>query len=350
MTGGAQPLAAIFGCAGPRPTARERDFFRDADPVGFILFARNIETPDQVRALIGELREAVGRADAPVLVDQEGGRVQRLRAPHWREAPPAGDIAALHAVDPAAGRKACAINADLMAAELAELGFTVDCLPVLDIPQSDADPVIGDRAVGRTPVQSAELGRIVCDRMLAQGVTPVIKHLPGHGRATVDSHHALPVVDTPREALGEVDFAPFRELSAGIGDQVWGMTAHVVYSAIDADAPATTSAAVIGEIIRGDIGFGGFLVSDDLSMKALAGTPSARAEASIAAGCDAVLHCNGAFDEMTAVAATAGRLSSAGAARLKAAETERLARRARVDIDREAGDAAVRRLLGDRAA
>lgn len=322
------PLAAIFGCAGPVLGDDERRFFREANPLGFILFARNIETPEQVRALINDLRDTVGRDDAPVLVDQEGGRVQRLGPPHWRKAPPAGDIAALHIDRPQAGLDACSLNADLLAAELFELGFSVDCVPVLDIPQPDADAIIGDRAVGRTPAQSAELGQLVCERMIAGGITPVIKHIPGHGRATVDSHLKLPIVDTGADELRSLDFAPFKAVSAAMGNRVWGMTAHVVYETFDADAPATTSQSVIQDVIRGEIGFEGFLVSDDLSMKALSGTMGSRTTDAMNAGCDAVLHCNGEMAEMIAVAETAPQLSDTSLQRFDASEAARAGRTA----------------------
>ena len=346
------PLAAIFGCAGPTLTDRERGFFRDVDPLGFILFSRNIETPDQVRALVTEMRETVGRDNAPVLIDQEGGRVQRLKPPHWREAPTAGSIAELHAADANAGEEATTLNTALIAAELRDLGITVDCVPVLDVPQPWAHDIIGDRAVGRTPEQSARLGMVVCGQMIAHGVIPVIKHLPGHGRATVDSHHELPVVDAPLANLEQVDFAPFRENAVQPWGKPWGMTAHVVYTKIDPHAPATTSSIVISEIIRGEIGFDGFLVSDDLSMKALGGSMAERASASIRAGCDAVLHCNGEMDEMEAVAASVGRLGDTALARFEASETTRemFASSGPSTLNREAIDARIRRMLGSIAA
>lgn len=317
------PLAAIFGCTGTTLLDSERDFFRDADPLGFILFARNVDTPDQLRALISDLRDSVGRSDAPVLVDQEGGRVQRLGPPHWRKAPPAATFADLHASNPANGRDACALNADLLAAEIADVGFTVDCVPVLDIPQRNSDAIIGDRAVGSSVEQSAELGQLVCERMLAGGITPVIKHIPGHGRATVDSHLKLPVVDTAAEELQILDFAAFRLVSAAMGRSVWGMTAHIVYDAFDPSAPCTTSSVVIDQVVRGDIGFDGFLVSDDLSMKALTGSMRERTASALAAGCDAVLHCNGDMSEMVDVAENARSLDELAVARFAASEAAR---------------------------
>ena len=344
-------LAAILGCAGPRLKSHERAFFRDADPLGFILFARNIRTPDQVRRLIDELRACVGRADAPILIDQEGGRVQRLGSPHWRKAPPAARIAALERANPEAGRETAALNTALLALELADLGITVDCVPVLDIPHPGADPVIGDRAVGTTPEQSTALGSIICRHMLSNRITPVIKHLPGHGRANVDSHHALPVVNARHDELREVDFAPFSRVAELFGRSIWGMTAHVVYTAVDARSPATTSERVIGDVIRRDIGFDGFLVSDDLGMQALGGTMAARADAAMRAGCDTVLHCSGNFREMTTVAARAGKLSRVAAERYQAAEAARMKAAPGLPGDTcTASDERVRHLLGKYAA
>jgi beta-N-acetylhexosaminidase len=307
----------IFGCAGTELTAAERAFFRYADPLGFILFQRNCRDPGQVRHLVAGLRHAVGRADAPVLIDQEGGRVARLKPPHWRSYPAAAAIAALDR----AAREAAWLAARLIADDLAQLGITVDCTPVLDIPITGADPIIGDRAWGTTPDEVADLAGAVCDGLLQGGVLPVIKHVPGHGRGTVDSHLALPVVSTSRETLEATDFAPFRALAAA----PWAMTAHIVYTAIDAERPATLSSRLIGEVIRGSIGFDGVLVSDDLSMKALGGSLAERAQGALAAGCDLALHCNGDMGEMTGIAAAVGRLSPLAARRVGAAETRRRA-------------------------
>lgn len=292
------PSAAIFGCAGLVLGDEERRFFARVNPLGFILFARNVDTPDQVRRLVADLRASVGRADAPVLIDQEGGRVQRLRPPHWRAAPPGAAFARLFERDAEAAAQALRLNYRLIGAELADLGIDVDCAPVLDVPVAGAHDVIGDRAFGHHAAQVADLGRAVCDGLLDQGVLPVIKHIPGHGRAMVDSHLSLPVVTASRAELEAQDFAPFGALR----DQPWAMTAHVVYAAIDDAAPATTSAKVIGEIIRGLIGFAGLLISDDLSMKALGGDFGQRTRASLDAGCDVVLHCNGQMEEMQAIA------------------------------------------------
>ncbi len=305
--------AAILGCAGPVLSAEERQFFRDADPLGFILFQRNCESPEQVRQLIHDVRAAVGRAHAPVLIDQEGGRVARLKPPHWRAAPAAGRFGALAAADRSAALEAARLNATLMGHELAELGITVDCAPVLDLQHPGAHAgVVGDRALGTEPELVAELGRAVCEGLLAAGVTPVIKHMPGHGRALVDSHHDLPRVDAPLAELRRTDFVPFLRLA----EMPWGMTCHVVYATIDPEHPATASAKVIADIIRGELGFDGLLLTDDLSMKALQGSLSERAARSLAAGCDVALHCNGKLAEMREVAEAAGPLSPAAQRRL----------------------------------
>jgi beta-N-acetylhexosaminidase len=330
------PRAVIFGCAGESLGERERAFFADVDPLGFILFRRNCRTREQVRALIAALREAVGRADAPVLIDQEGGRVARLLPPEWRLYPPAAHIAALP--DPIA-EEAARLGARLIADDLARLGITVDCMPVLDLPVAAADPVIGDRAYGGEPGRVARLGRAVCEGLLAGGVLPVVKHLPGHGRAPVDSHLALPVVETARAELAGSDFAPFRALA----DMPCGMTAHVVFAAIDEALPATLSRRVVGQVIRGEIGFDGVLISDDLSMRALGGTMAERAQGALAAGCDLVLHCNGDPSEMAAVAEASAALSPAAMARL--ARGEALRCRSFAPFDRDAAEARFDALL-----
>lgn len=331
------PSAAIFGCSGLVLTEPEKAFFARTNPLGFILFARNVDNPDQVRALVRQLRDSVGRADAPVLIDQEGGRVQRLRPPHWRAAPPGAVFADLAARDSSAACQALRLNYRLIGAELAELGIDVDCAPVLDVPVSGAHDVIGDRAFGTNAAMVADLGRAVCDGLLDQGVLPVIKHIPGHGRAMVDSHLSLPVVAANRAELEAQDFAPF----ATLRDQPWAMTAHVVYTAIDSKAPATTSAKVIGEIIRGLIGFEGLLISDDLSMKALGGSFGERTRACLDAGCDVVLHCNGQMDEMSAIAAELAPLTDS--ARERVAQGQRLKRQH--DLDQVAALAELNRLL-----
>jgi len=332
------PLAAIFGCSGETLQPDEKRFFGDADPLGFILFARNASDPEQVRRLVADLRDAVGRADAPVLIDQEGGRVQRLRPPHWREAPKAARFAEIAKDDPEHAVRAVRLNGRLLADELAALGIDVDCYPVLDVPAPGSDPIIGDRAFGNDPETVALLGRAACEGLLEGGVLPVIKHIPGHGRATVDSHKALPSVAATLADLAAVDFAPFRELA----EMPWAMTAHVLYRAIDAKRPATLSPAAI-DLIRGDIGFAGVLVSDDLSMEALSGTLRERAAGALAAGCDIALHCNGRLGEMQDVAAAGRRISPASQRRIDAGEAMRGARRKPLG---ESFEAAVARLEG----
>ncbi len=320
---GRRPAAVIFGCAGPIAGIAELDFFAEADPLGFILFKRNCDEPRQVRDLIGGLRGAIGRPDAPVLIDQEGGRVARLGPPHWIVRPPArafGLLAGRDGLDRAA--EAARMNARSIAGELRDLGVTVDCLPLLDVPAAGAHGIVGDRAFGADPAMVAALGRAVCEGLLAGGVLPVIKHLPGHGRATADSHVGLPVVEASTDSLAAVDFAPFRALS----DAPWAMTAHVLYRAFDAARPATVSPRVIETVIRGAIGFDGVLISDDLCMAALSGTPAERARAALHAGCDVALHCNGELDEMRRTMDGVGPMTAkalerlaAGAARLGAA-------------------------------
>lgn len=304
--------AAILGCAGATLSAEERQFFRDADPLGFILFQRNCQSPEQVRQLVRDFRDAVGRPDAPVLIDQEGGRVARLRQPAWRKAPAAGRFGVLAAQDTATAVEAARLNAELMGRELAGLGISVDCAPVLDLQFEGASNVVGDRGFATDPELVARLGRAVCEGLLAAGITPVLKHLPGHGRALVDSHHALPEVDASLAALRQTDFVPFRRLA----DMPWAMTCHVLYKAIDPVRSATMSPIVIADIIRSEIGFKGVLVSDDLSMNALQGDVGDRAKRAREAGCDLALHCNGRLDEMRAVAAAAGPISGATAERL----------------------------------
>jgi beta-N-acetylhexosaminidase len=303
--------AAIFGCAGTDITAEERAFFREVDPLGFILFARNVADPEQMRRLAGALRESVGREDAPILIDQEGGRVARLKPPHWRAMPPAAKFGEIAAVDRARAAAAVRINHELLAGELRAIGINVDCTPVLDLKRPETTGAIGDRAFAADPTLVADLGRAAAEGLMAGGVTPVIKHMPGHGRATVDSHLDLPRIDTDFDELADSDFLPFRMLN----DLPWGITAHLVYKAIDPDRPATLSAKVIAEVIRGEIGFSGLLVSDDMSMKALKGGLDRLAADLIAAGCDIALHCNGKLDEMRLVAAGCGPLSPAARAR-----------------------------------
>ncbi len=306
--------AFIAGCSGPALTREERAFFRDAEPWGFILFRRNVADPEQVRALCDALREAAGRA-APVFVDQEGGRVQRLGPPHWPVYPPARTFGRLAANDPLTRREIARLGARLMAHDLKAVGIDGDCVPVLDVPVAGAHDVIGDRAYGASADEVAVLGRAAAEGLLAGCVMPVMKHIPGHGRAGADSHLSLPVVKASRRELEAQDFAPFRTMT----DLPAAMTAHVVYTAIDGDGPGTTSRRVVRSVIRKAIGFQGLLMTDDLSMKALSGGFRERAEAAIAAGCDIVLHCNGEMAEMKAVAEGAPVLRGAAKRRADAA-------------------------------
>lgn len=334
-----EPRAAIFGCAGLTLSAAEREFFRAVNPLGFILFQRNCADPEQVRLLVAALRDCVGTDDLPVLIDQEGGRVVRLKPPHWRNYPAAAALAA-------APREATFLAARLIAHDLSTLGITVDCAPVLDLAIAGADPIVGDRAYGAVPAAVADFGRAACDGLLAGGVLPVIKHIPGHGRATVDSHKALPVVTATAPELFESDFAPFRALN----DMPWAMTAHIVYQALDSDRPATLSRRLIDETIRGSIGFDGVLISDDLSMAALPGTLAERAKGALEAGCDVALHCNGDPVEMTAIAGSIGPLTPAAHRRLARAEARRRAAdRGAAAFDHAAASARLDALLGGRA-
>lgn len=305
--------AAIFGPAGVGVTPGERRFFRDADPLGFIVFARNVETPDQLRRLTSDLRATVGR-NAPILIDQEGGRVQRMRAPHWREYLPALDQMT-RARDP---MRAHWIRNRLIAAELLDVGIDANCAPLADIAEDATHPFLQNRLYGWDVATVIEAARICADAHLAGGVIPVVKHIPGHGRAATDSHLNLPTVHAPRAALDAQDFAPFKALN----DIAMGMSAHIVFSDIDPDAPATTSPKMM-QVIRKDIGFDGLLMTDDLSMEALSGTVTQRAAAAIDAGCDIILHCNGDPVEMQSVAAAAGAMSDMAMTRANRALAQR---------------------------
>jgi beta-N-acetylhexosaminidase len=289
---------AIFGCAGLELLPEERDFFRQVRPWGFILFGRNVAEPGQIKRLVASLRESIDAPNAPVLIDQEGGRVARLKPPHWKERPPALQFAQLHETAPEAAREAAYLNARLIAHDLAQLDINVDCLPVLDVPVEGANGIIGDRSYGSDPSVIIDLGRAIIEGMIEGGVLPVMKHIPGHGRADADSHLALPRVTTPAEELSASDFVTFRSLN----NCPLAMTAHVVYEAIDPQRPATTSPKIIRDVIRGEIGFDGLLMSDDLSMKALSGSLDHLTKASLFAGCDVVLHCNGSMAEMREIA------------------------------------------------
>jgi beta-N-acetylhexosaminidase len=312
--------AFITGLAGLTITANERAFLREAQPWGLIIFKRNVNTPAQVQELTRSFRDVMGR-EAPVLVDQEGGRVQRLGPPHWPAYPPGARYGDLYEREKSLGVACARLAGHLLAADLNNLGIDVDCLPIADVPAAGGDPVIGDRAYGSEPNKVAAIAAAIAQGLQAGGVLPVLKHLPGHGRAGADSHNKLPVVDTDRATLEATDFAAFRPLAK----LPLGMTAHVVFSAIDPAQPATTSATMVQEVIRGFIGFQGLLMSDDVSMGALSGTLAERSKAALSAGCDVVLHCNGNLAEMTAVAGATPVLDGAAAKRADAALAARSA-------------------------
>jgi len=303
-------LALICGCAGAALTPDERAFLRDALPWGLILFKRNVVDRAQMKALADSFREIVGRADAPVLIDQEGGRVQRMGPPHWQAYPAASRFETTRAPERAAW-----LAARLIAHDLTEVGVSIDCAPVLDVAEEGTHAVIGTRAFSSRPERVATLGRAVCEGLLAGGVVPVVKHIPGHGRARADSHLELPGVDASLEELAARDFAPF----AALRDAPIAMTAHVVYSAIDPTSPATTSPIVVNAVMRSQIGFSGLILSDDLSMKALGGPFAARAQAVFAAGVDIALHCNGDLAEAAPVAAASPELAGESLRRAEAA-------------------------------
>ncbi len=297
--------STIFGCSGLSLTQEEREFYQEVQPWGFILFGRNVDTPEQVAKLVAELKSCVSHDDVPILIDQEGGRVRRLRPPLWQSYP-AGEVFGQHYnEDKDRGLRFAWLQSRLMAADLIKLGINVDCLPVLDVPVRGSHDVIGDRAYGDEPVIVSDIGLSASQGLLSGGVLPVIKHIPGHGRAGVDSHKDLPVVTASIADLEKSDFEPFRRLN----NMPLAMTAHVVYTAIDAENPATTSSKVINDIIRGYIGFDGLLMCDDLSMHALQGSFEERTTASFNAGCDVVLHCNGDLTEMRPIAASSPKLS-----------------------------------------
>lgn len=310
----ANTSAVIYGLEGLVLTGAETKFFREVKPFGFILFKRNCDNPAQLCALTDSLRELSGNAEIPILIDQEGGRVARLQAPHWRKPPAAACFADIACKDTNAAKYATHLNAKLIAAELLAMGINVNCAPLADIPVEGAHDIIGDRAYGKTAVEVITLGREMARGLLEGGVMPILKHIPGHGRAKVDSHEDLPVVDAPLAELEATDFVPFRELR----DIPLGMTAHIIYTALDAKNVATTSPVVI-DYIRKKIGFDGLLMSDDLSMKALRGTYKEKAEATLKAGCDLVLHCNGKMDEMAEVAKGTAKMTADALRRANAA-------------------------------
>ena len=330
--------AFITGVAGTNLSAEERNFIAAERPWGFILFKRNVADPAQVTALTDQLRAAVGEPNAPVLIDQEGGRVQRLSPPHWPLYPPGAAFGSLYDIDAALGLRAALLSARLIGDDLAELGVTVDCLPLADVPVAGADAVIGNRAYGTEPTKVSAIARAVTVGLAQGGILPVLKHIPGHGRATADTHFRLPVVDTSQAELEKTDFAAFRPLV----DLPMAMTAHVVFSAYDPAHPATTSATMIETVIRGLIGFQGLLMSDDVSMNALAGSIAERTRAIFAAGCDLVLHCNGKLDEMREVASETPELSGKALIR---AERALASRKPPVPFDRAAARAELDALI-----
>jgi len=333
--------AFITGLRGTVIAPDERAFLRDTSPFGLILFKRNIVDPSQLKELIEELRTLCG-PEAAVLIDQEGGRVQRMAPPHWPVYPAGALYGELYRCDPVCGLRAAWLGARLMAADLAAVGITVDCLPVADVPVAGADQVIGDRAYGDTAQQVAAIATAVAAGLQAGGVLPVVKHLPGHGRATADSHNELPVVTADRATLEATDFAAFMPLAAA----PFGMTSHVVFTALDPGLPATTSAIMIAQVIRGFIGFSGALMSDDVSMGALSGPIAERVKQSLAAGCDLVLHCNGKLAEMQEVAVNCAELDGVALQRTARALASR---RAPEVIDLDAARAEFAQLVSGRA-
>ena len=310
----------IYGLAGPTLTADEAAFFRDAVPLGFILFGRNVETRTQVRALTDSLRDLTGRDDLPILVDQEGGRVARLKPPDWPAFPAGPKFDDLYRIAPMSAIQAMRANGQALGLMLNEVGITVDCAPILDIARPATTEAISSRAYGAEPMQVAALGRAMLEGLAAGGVVGVVKHMPGHGLAEVDTHHLLPTVTASAEELA-VDLEPFRTLAHA----PMGMTSHIVFEAWDAARPATLSPVIVEQVIRGQIGFDGLLMTDDIDMKALSGTPADKAAGAIAAGCDVVLDCWGRMDEMVAIAARLDEAAALTVARLDRAMGSRTA-------------------------
>ena len=314
----------IFGCSGTELTETENEFFSRVDPLGFILFTRNCKTPDQVKKLVHDLRACVSHTYVPILIDQEGGRVARLGHPHWRQYPPAGVFGAMAEDDLDLACWAVESNAYLMGVEMAELGINVDCAPVMDLLVQDAHHIIGDRAFHESVDVVANMAIHVIRGLQRSGVAPIIKHIPGHGRALVDSHEKLPVVQAPFDTLKEYDFSVFRQVCRLINEekfsQPWGMTAHIVYDDIDDQAPATQSEAVIDKIIRKHVDFRGLLITDCLTMKALTGSMADRASKSLDAGCDVVLHCSGDLTEMVEIASAIPAMTSQSYDRLRSCQ------------------------------
>ena len=326
-----RPGAIIFGCAGPMLSDEERRFFADADPYGFILFRRNIENPVQVIELVRELRASVGRPDAPVLIDQEGGRVARLIPPHWPKLPPGRIIGLLAEQDRVAGTAAARAVGRVIGTMLAELGIDVACAPVTDLLLPETHDVIGDRAFSADPALVGHLAGAVCSGLRDAGITPIVKHIPGHGRATADSHLALPHIDIDRQTLELTDFSAFR----AVADAPWAMVAHCVYGAFDTERPASTSPVVVMEGIRGSIGYRGVLIADDIGMKALRGSLADNAAATLASGCDLTLHCSGNLQQMLGIAPSVSPLGEDAVARLAAGAAWMLRDRLAFDYETE---------------
>ncbi|MBX7145897.1 MAG: beta-N-acetylhexosaminidase [Alphaproteobacteria bacterium] len=305
--------AVILGCSGHHLTEQEKDFFHKHNPFGFIIFTRNIDNPDQVKKLVQEMKATVSDRYVPILIDQEGGRVARLRPPHWRHPPAAEIFSKMNVQNQALAREALKINTQLMAQDVLILGINVICAPVLDLRFPGASDVIGDRSFGSDPETVALLGKVQAETLLNCGVMPIMKHIPGHGRALVDSHHHLPMVKENIEELKKYDFRPFKILQ----EVPWAMTGHLMFEALDQNEPVTTSKIIIQKIIREYIGFQGLLLSDDLSMKALSGSFEEKTKKSIEAGCDIILHCNGNMDEMKAIMNECPLLSEISSIRLQ---------------------------------
>jgi beta-N-acetylhexosaminidase len=308
-----KPRACILGVSGTELSNWEKGFFREADPVGFILFARNVEDHEQIKSLTRSLREVVGNSNVPIFVDQEGGRVMRLKPPHWRKIPAAGVFGELFKINPEDAREAAYINARLMAMDLRDAGFNTTCAPVLDLRFPGMSDVVGDRSYGSDVGTVVMLASAVAAGLLDGGVAPVIKHIPGHGRAKVDSHKDLPVVSTKHSALSELDFAPFKQMK----DVLAAMSAHLLFTDIDDQRPGTVSPTIINEVIREEIGFENLLISDDLSMEALGGSIGSRTHECLRAGCDVALHCNGKRTEMEEVVAMSPLLTGASLLRVQ---------------------------------
>ena len=322
--------AAIYAPLGFELSREEQRFFRDAEPAGFILFRRNCENPQQLQKLTDSLRDLTGRPDLPILIDQEGGRVARMRPPEWPAFPAAERFAKLYQAAPSSAIEAVRSNARALALMLRSCGINVDALPLLDVRQEGATDIIGDRALGSDPMQVSALGRAVLDGLASAGVVGIVKHMPGHGRALVDSHKELPIVTASAEEL-DIDLEPFERLASA----PMGMTAHVVYTAWDPDQPASMSPTIIRDIIRGRIGFDGWLMSDDIGMEALEGDFGSRAAGVVAAGCDAALHCSGKMEEMVAIAAAVPAMTPEGEARLARAMATTLLEPERIDFAEE---------------